>query len=168
VNVAIDVPVLDLPTLQAECNQRHLSSAQVYDASRMMGFDYGPGYRGVEEVYVGAGQVLAKLSLPPSVSDTQDQFVLHPCLLDSAFQALAGFTENSEPHKALLPVALQELEILGLCTSTMWALLQECDDHEAVKPAQKYDIDICDIQGKVCIRMKGLALEVSEGKSVTP
>ena len=42
-----------------------------------MGFNYGSGHRGIEQVYVGVDQVLAKLSLPGSISGTKDQFVLH-------------------------------------------------------------------------------------------
>ena len=32
-------------------------------------------------------QVLAKLSMPSSVSNTQEHYVLHPSMLDSALQA---------------------------------------------------------------------------------
>ncbi|MDJ1631568.1 polyketide synthase dehydratase domain-containing protein [Bacillus velezensis] len=34
--------------------------------------------------------MLAKLSLPSSISHTKDQFVLHPSLLDAAFHATIG------------------------------------------------------------------------------
>ena len=74
----VEVPQLDLSALQARCSRGSLSSHQCYDAFRSMGIDYGPVYQGIEKVLVGQGQVLAKLSLPASVSDTRDQLVLHP------------------------------------------------------------------------------------------
>ena len=61
----------------------------------MAGLDYGPGFRGIEKLYVGQDQLLAKISLPSSVRNTQGQFVLHPSLMDAAFHASIGLTMGS-------------------------------------------------------------------------
>jgi len=74
----LEVPTLDLLDLQVQCTQSTLSSAECYETFKAMGINYGQGYQGIEKVYVGSGQVLAKLSLPSSVSETQEQFVLYP------------------------------------------------------------------------------------------
>ncbi|MBP2633937.1 MAG: Mycocerosate synthase, 6-deoxyerythronolide-B synthase, partial [Firmicutes bacterium] len=155
---------LDLPALQAECNQSNLSSDQCYNAFRTVGLDYGPGHQGIEKLYVGSGQVLAKLSLPSSVSGTRDQFVLHPSLMDSALQA--SLMMNSSDFKLALPFALQEVEIIGKCTSDMWALIRYSEGSKAGDKLQKVDIDLCDEQGMICVRMKGISLKVIEGELV--
>ena len=58
-----------------------------------MGLEYGPAHQGIETVYTGNNQVLAKLEIPSSVNDTQDPFVLHPSIMDSALQAAIGLAQ---------------------------------------------------------------------------
>ncbi|MBP2630952.1 MAG: pksN 10 [Firmicutes bacterium] len=172
----LKAPTLDLPALQAQCSQSTLSSSQCYEAFRAIGIDYGPAHQGIEMVYVGSGQVLAKLSLPLSVSDTQDQFVLHPSLMDSALQASIGLLMSggdtmpvSTTHlKPARPFALHEIEIIGNCTSAMWALIRYADGGKAGDKVQKFDIDLYDIQGNVCVRIKGLSSRTLEGDVKLP
>jgi polyketide synthase PksN len=156
------VEALEIKTLQTECSQKVLSSSQCYEAFTKMGIIYGPGHQGIEKVYVGSSQVLAKLSLPSSVSATQEQFVLHPSLMDAALQASIGFVLGTENLKLALPFALQELEIMRNCTSTMWALIRYSEGSKAGDKIQKLDISLCDEQGRICVQMKGFSSRVLE------
>ncbi|MCP4396442.1 MAG: SDR family NAD(P)-dependent oxidoreductase, partial [bacterium] len=163
-----ELPALDIAALQHQCRQRSLSSSQCYEAFRSMGIDYGAGHQGIETLYVGAEQVLAKLSLPASLSDTENQFVLHPAMLDSALQASLGLAASVNPNsdlKPALPFALQEFDIFGPCTSTMWALIRPNDHNRSGDTGQKFDIEVCDAQGRICVRMKGLSLRLLEGET---
>jgi len=67
-----------------------LSAETCYEAFTSMGIVYGPAHQGLEQIYVGDHEVLAKLTLPSTVLDTKDQFTLHPSLLDAAMQAVIG------------------------------------------------------------------------------
>ncbi|BBB93440.1 MAG TPA: SDR family NAD(P)-dependent oxidoreductase [Methylomusa anaerophila] len=157
-------PALDLAALQAQCSQSTLSSSQYYEAFRAAGIDYGPAHQGIETVYVGTGQVLAKLSLPASVAGTQAQFFLHPSLLDSALQASAGFMfGRSTKSKQMLPFAIEEIEILERCTPVMWSLIRFSDGSGPEDKVQKFDIDLYDDQGEACVRMTGFTSRVVEG-----
>ena len=151
-----------------------------------MGFDYDPAYQGIEVIAVGQDQVLAKLSLPAFVSDTRDQFVLHPGIMDSAIQALLGFRMqandlqpgNQTPPKSILPWALQELEIFGKCAYPTWVLIRssegvgpvihqttgKADACTQIRESSKVDIDLCDEQGMVWVRIRGL--EVQENSEI--
>ncbi len=168
-----EVPALDLKALKAQCCQNTFSSTQCYEIFRGMEINYGPGHQGIEKVYVGSGQVLAKLSLPASVSDTQNQFVLHPSLVDSALQASVGLmmgdskdmpSGSKAPVKPSLPFALRELEVRSSCTPMMWAWIQYSEGSAAEDKVQKLDVDLCDEQGNICVRMKGFSLRVLEGE----
>ncbi len=158
------VPTLDLKFLRAHCSQSSLSSSQCYEAYRTIGINYGPSHQGVEKIYVGPDQVLAKLSLPASVFATQNQFILHPSLLDSALQASISLLMGSDELKLCLPFALQELEIFSKCTSAMWALIRYSKGSKAGDKVQKLDIDLCDEIGNVCVQMKGFSSRVLEGE----
>ncbi|MEW9701804.1 SDR family NAD(P)-dependent oxidoreductase [Paenibacillus sp. SI8] len=160
-------PLLNLRALQAECGQGKLLSGPCYEAFRAAGMDYGPAYRGIEEVYKGAEQVLAKLSLPDFLSSTKEQFVMHPSLMDSALQSYIGlmmYADGDLRHwdKPVLPFAMEELEIFDKCQSTMWALIRYSDGTAAGDKLEKTDIDLCDAQGRVCVRMKGVSSRVLE------
>ncbi|PEP92269.1 polyketide synthase, partial [Bacillus wiedmannii] len=135
------LPALDLKTLLIQCNSRTLNSTEFYGIFHKLGIDYGPAHKGVERLYIGEGQVLAKLSLPSMGVDTQTQFVLHPSLIDSALQASIILLMGSTPTKPALPFALQELDILGQCTSEMWALVRYSKGSKPGDRVQKLDID---------------------------
>jgi len=168
-SVSEAAPTLDLNALQGECSRKSISSSQCYEVFREMGIDYGRGYQGVEIVYVGYNQVLAKLSLPSSVSETADQFVLHPSLMESSLQASIGLMMGT--NNLILPdsVGLKEVVILGDLTSTMWALIRYCEGCTVEDKTVKYDIDLCDEQGRICVQMQGVEMqENANGGFVAP
>ncbi|HBV98892.1 MAG TPA: hypothetical protein DEF36_17880, partial [Desulfotomaculum sp.] len=168
-----EVPVLDINVLLAECSLGSLSPVQCYQAFRSAGIDYGPGHQGIEKVYVGSGKVLAKLSLPLAVAGTLGQYTLHPGLLDSALQAAIGLLMDGGTAAAgsigqlhpSLPFALQEIEIYSACASLMWALIRYSSGSAAGDKVQKLDIDVCDSEGKVCVRMRGFSSRVLENEA---
>ncbi|MFC8688796.1 SDR family NAD(P)-dependent oxidoreductase [Brevibacillus porteri] len=162
---------VNLPSLQAECGQREFSSEQCYSIFQSIGMDYGSAHQGIDILYVGEGKVLAKLSLPASVSEMGNPFVLHPSLMDSALQASIGLmmggedTPSADGHstrKPSLPFAMEEVEIYNKCTSTMWSYVRYSANSSADDKVQKLDIDLCDDQGTVCVRIKGYSMRVRE------
>ena len=166
------IPRLDIKAMQAGCGNDSLSSAQLYEAFRSVGIDYGPGHMGVEKVYIGQGEVFARLSLPSSLSGTTEQFVLHPSLMDSALQASIGLMKSSMAEggaasfKPYLPFALEEMEIFSPCVPSMWAYVRysEGGTGGGREQIQKLDIDLCDENGKVCVRMKGFSNRMLDGE----
>ncbi|MGG1942592.1 SDR family NAD(P)-dependent oxidoreductase [Paenibacillus polymyxa] len=163
---AVEAPALNIKDLQDTCS-RSFHPAALYNLFRELGIDYGPGHQGIEMVYAGEGQVLAKLSLPSSVSDTQSQFVLHPSMIDSALQASIGLTLGSGETKPALPYAIQEVEIIKNCSSTMWALIRYSADGKAGDKAQKLDIDLSDETGEICVRIKGYSSRILDIDSIS-
>ncbi|MCP4459037.1 MAG: hypothetical protein GY816_13595, partial [Cytophagales bacterium] len=62
--------------------------------------------------------------------------------------------------------ALESLEILSACTSEMYAWIRYSGGSAPSGKVQKLDIDICDEQGNVCVKMRGYTsrpLEVGLG-----
>ncbi|MCP4283789.1 MAG: SDR family NAD(P)-dependent oxidoreductase [Gammaproteobacteria bacterium] len=161
-SVLAEAPELDLPGLQARCSQNLLSPSQIYEAFQTIGIDYGPAHQGIEEIHVGAGQILAKLSLPASVSGTHDQFVLHPSLMDSALQALVGFMLGTKDLKPALPFALQEVKIYSGCRPAMWVWLRYAEGSASGDKVQKFDLDLCAESGLVCVQIKSVSLRELE------
>ncbi|PEP92268.1 hypothetical protein CN582_25460 [Bacillus wiedmannii] len=146
-----EVSTLDLYTLKAECSQGVISSAECYESFKKVGLCYGPSFQIIETIYIGANQVLAKLSLPSTLFGTHDEYVMHPSMIEATLQAAYSFAIKSRDYKLVKPLALKELEIIEPCTSTMWAYVRFGD--------RGIDIDLCNEYGTICIRLKGLELQ---------
>jgi polyketide synthase PksN len=151
-------PALDLNIRQARCTQGILSSNQCYEAFQAMGIDYDADRRGIEKVYLGADQLLAKLSLPSAVLDTGDRFVLHPVLMDAVLQAIMCLMMNSGYHKPILPLSLQEIDIFSKCAPAMWALIRYGNGNTGMAQSPKFDIDLWNETGRICVSIKGLQM----------
>src|SRR5439155_6122811 len=114
-------PNVDLTTVQARC-QRQISATAWYQHARAMGISYGPAYQGVEQLRLGADEVLARFRLPTVVAQTRTDFVLHPSVLDAALQAcIALLIEQHGHHRLQLPFALDELKIVERVPTQGWA-----------------------------------------------
>lgn len=160
---------LDIESLLTECNRDIISSSKIYETYSAMGIQYGPAHQGIQKVYLGSGQALAKLSLPSSVTDAAAPFTLHPSLMDSALQATISMmmspdSASTASLKPGLPFALQELEVFGSCPSEMWARIRYSDGNKPESKVQKLDIDLCDALGKVYVKMKGFSTRVLDGE----
>ncbi|NGO11411.1 SDR family NAD(P)-dependent oxidoreductase [Streptomyces sp. HC44] len=169
---AVEPALLDVSALRAACDQGELTAAQLYRAYEAIGFRYGPSHRGLERLHIGRGQILARLVLPGSVRAARDEFVLHPSLLDATLQASFGIglatgtaeTLDTTGMKPSLPFALDELEVLGDCPESIWAWIRSSEVARTDGPVLKLDIDLCDDQGRVCVRIRGMSYRVLEGE----
>ncbi|MFC1851060.1 SDR family NAD(P)-dependent oxidoreductase, partial [candidate division CSSED10-310 bacterium] len=158
-NMVQEVSTLDLEFLKTENDHKLVSSDECYAAFAKLGLEFGAGHRGIEKIYVGEDQALAKLTLPSSVSHTADRFILHPSLMDSAFQASIGLMIGSGKLEPTLPFALEHLEILGGCADSMWAFVRYSQGSIPDDKVKKLDLDLCAEDGQVCVRMKGITLK---------
>ncbi|MCX5214357.1 SDR family NAD(P)-dependent oxidoreductase [Kitasatospora sp. NBC_00240] len=164
--------VLDLPGIRAACDRTVVEASRLYPAYEAIGFRYGDAHRGIERLHIGRDQVLVRLTLPTSVRDTRDDYVLHPALLDATLQASLGMglaagdagTLDVSGMKPSLPFALDELEVLGSCTDAMWAWIRYSAGVERGGKVFKLDIDLCDEQGGVRARIRGMSYRVLDGE----
>ncbi|MCZ8519623.1 MULTISPECIES: SDR family NAD(P)-dependent oxidoreductase [Paenibacillus] len=166
----VEAPRRYLEEIQAGLTRSPVTTEQYYEGFRQLGLAYGPAHQGVDEVYTADESLLARLLLPPLVKDTADQYVLHPSLMDAALQAalilLAGSPRQGsggwKGMKLFLPFALEELEVLGSCTPSMWAHVQYSGNHGSSERGRTVDIDLFDEEGTVRVRMRGLVWREAE------
>ncbi|WPQ61779.1 beta-ketoacyl synthase N-terminal-like domain-containing protein [Chitinophaga sancti] len=148
---------IDLPSISAGCT-KILSSAACYEMFREIGLAYGPGHQGIQDLYKGSDTVLARLELP--VGDAG--FVLHPGMMDAGFQAAIGMAlgaggESPAGMGAMLPFALDQLEVYKSCVSSMWAFVRYSDNGQGSSRMGKLDITLCDETGSVCVKLNGFS-----------
>ena len=152
-------PALDLGHIGAAMTTSTMDIAGLYDGFHAMGIDFGAAHRALAEVRLGQGQLLARLSLPAVVASTGGAYRLHPSVMDGALQASMGLVGAalSGPRRPMLPFALDTLRVLAACSGDMFAWVRRSDDAGAGGDLLKFDVDLCDPQGQVCVQLRGFS-----------
>ncbi|MEN1883487.1 SDR family NAD(P)-dependent oxidoreductase [Streptomyces mirabilis] len=97
-------PTADRPPVWPEAAEPAWTP-ETYERLTALGLGYGPAFQGVRSaVTTGDGELLARLSLPPTARDAADPYPLHPALLDAALHVAAGL--DASDGRVLLPVAV--------------------------------------------------------------
>jgi polyketide synthase PksN len=162
---------IDLPSLRRRCTT-FVPAAVHYGAVEADGVAYGPYYRGVRAVGIGTLEdgrsfAVAELSIPPGI-DSGD-CVLPPTALDGALQAVMACRRATDTHPErrtlAMPFALQTLEVFSPVPPVAVVHVQAGPSSD--RPGRQdedrrtWDLTICDRDGRVCVRMRGLMLRAS-------
>ncbi|WP_323072396.1 SDR family NAD(P)-dependent oxidoreductase [Mycetohabitans endofungorum] len=171
------LPPLNLLAIAAATEQQRLESQQCYQIFGEMGLDYGEHFRGISELQAGNGQVLAKLALPCEFSEAgkcDESLRLPPGLLDSALQAALGLAlvdpaPSDARRQPLVPFALDgvilgDLDLLG---NGCYAWVRYAVNHHPGR-INKLDVDLCDAQGRVALRLLGFSSKRLDSSQAKP
>jgi acyl transferase domain-containing protein/NADPH:quinone reductase-like Zn-dependent oxidoreductase/acyl carrier protein len=147
--------VFDVDALKDHANEV-IAGEQVYRELSENGLSYGPAFRLLERVYVGAGFALGEIAAvtenSPAYVQRQDRSALHPTLLDACLQAV----QFAQPHqfrgRAVLPMSVVSYRVLRSAVPA-FALVEmtsaSLDEAEA-------DVLIIDPQGILVAEIKAL------------
>jgi polyketide synthase PksN len=135
---------------------------------RGSGVDFARDCAEVETIYQGDAQLLLQLHLTSAVEATLRDFRLHPLLLDGALQCAAALIGDSSRRAAnlSLPHAVASVRIDAPCTKQMFAWVRYTQGSGAADSSIKLDIDLCDVEGNVCVQMHSVAYEEMLQRSV--
>lgn len=131
------------------------------------GYHYGPYYRCIKELYAGEKEVLSYLELEPRVHDT-NVYVLHPALIDGAFQSVIGFTlKGKRDHKIYLPYSAADIILYRQLKNNCYVYIKEEAGHNTER--KEYRIFLLEEDGQVIaefgefvLKSANLALEVKK------
>lgn len=153
---------IKLAEIEASWSGKTVSGAQLYKMFSQIDMDYGDCYQCVETMYPGGGQVITKLKLPPTKLSDLTQCVTHPSLLDAALHSTIGLrfgADDSKPQLSpIAPFALESLEVFAPCREVMWAWARPSINSVEHNSLEKFDIDVCDDTGRVCVQMRGFCV----------
>ncbi len=156
---------LDLAQLGQTMAQAAIEPQSLYATWARMGLVHGASFHGLTAVRHGSGQALAQLRLPDKVAQTLGDYVLHPSLMDGALQAAVGLITGwtSASGQLLLPFTLESLRIVSPCTTEMFAWVRYAPGSQPGDRVVRLDIDLCDSDGRVCVRMGGFGVRALDG-----
>ena len=99
------------PSIDIDAFQRANESApgtEFYDAVARTGFEFGPRFRGIREIWRSPGEALARLQLPSEVTSEAALYHVHPAVLDSALQASGAAFQGDATY---LPSSLESFAV---------------------------------------------------------
>ncbi|WP_399094925.1 amino acid adenylation domain-containing protein [Streptomyces sp. BBFR2] len=110
---------LDPAAVRARTPHR-LGHDSCYAALAALGYHYGPAFQGIEEVWTGPGEALARIRPPAGGTDADHA---HPTVLDACFQTLLTtlLPAGREGGGIRLPLAAGEVRLAPLGNGPLWA-----------------------------------------------
>lgn len=109
-----------------------------YRLFREHGLDYGSAFQGINQMWRGQGECLARLDIPQSIAGLPTGMPLHPATVDACLHVLFG-TVYAPADSAVeaagyciyLPLEVAEVRVHGYGGETLWShgrLLERSDD----------------------------------------
>ncbi|WP_425466160.1 SDR family NAD(P)-dependent oxidoreductase [Paenibacillus methanolicus] len=133
---------------------------KLFDASALQ---YGPAFRGIDMLYVGDKEAIAKLTLrQETVPGVEEGFTLHPGMMDAAIQACVGLMVeklDKEPHP-FLPFTAAAIEVSGGTAEVAWAHVRLAEG-----AVDRFDVALCDERGRVLVYVRELVfMKAADGR----
>ncbi len=147
---------LDLGALRTGLHEV-VDVARFYSTFDAMGMQYGPAFRRITQmqrhrVPQTGGQVLARIGTADLELETS---VLHPTVLDAAFQALLGLLPEGAQAGAMVPVSLRQLRVMAPVRGDVW-VFGKVDSVERSLASITGTLVIVDDAGRVLAQVDGL------------
>ncbi|MCT9008767.1 type I polyketide synthase [Streptomyces rhizosphaerihabitans] len=100
---------------------RRIGIDGLYDTFADAGFDYGPAFRGLREVWQHGDDLFALATLPESAeSPAGDGFALHPALMDTVLHAVvAGGVIEVTGERGWMPFSWSGVDLAGPCGTSV-------------------------------------------------
>ncbi|MFI6357070.1 SDR family NAD(P)-dependent oxidoreductase [Streptomyces sp. NPDC050743] len=135
-------------------------SPDTYERLTGLGLGYGPAFQGVREAVVpGAGELLARLSLPSAAHDLADPYPVHPALLDAALHVAAALEGGAAPDgPVLLPIAVGRAALSHGGADDLIALVRRTG---ATETDLTLDVMLWDADGFPAGRLEGVRLRAA-------
>jgi acyl carrier protein len=143
-------------TARARC-RKAVGATQLYPQLARRGLGYGPHFQGVEEVWLGDGEVLGRVRLPESLSGSC--WHLHPALLDACLQStVALIDEVAGQGGAVVPVSLERVRLHRPPGTEVWVHGRLRRGEGSGLDAVAVDLTLMDDRGEVIAEVGGLRL----------
>ncbi|HVK68394.1 MAG TPA: SDR family NAD(P)-dependent oxidoreductase, partial [Polyangium sp.] len=99
-----------LDTIRERC-PASVSRDEHYQRIAARRIDFGSRFQGVEQLWVGTGEVLGRVRLPDEGAKEASAYQVHPAFLDACFQVLGGLLSGQEAAGAIVPVGLSRVRL---------------------------------------------------------
>lgn len=162
--------------LTGRCN-RSFQGEQCYALFDSFGITFGSSFRGLQQIWVNEREAIGRLELPAELSQTDQQYILNPVLLDGAFQTAmgillntAGYFEgvnlpnNRQDLSLYIPYLINRLTVYRPIPQQGYAyVIQRFPQTNRIPPNPEFDIYILSDNGEVIVEIQQYTVAQSIG-----
>ncbi len=155
---------LDLAAIDARCGARVREDAAGLRSPQEAHLTFGPRWRVIRREGYGAGEGLARLSLPAAFrGDLAEGWLLHPGLLDLATGWAMGLIDGYEPSHLWVPVSYGAARVHRPLPATIASWVRGAGENRADAPFARFDVTLTDPEGNVCVEIEGFTIRRMDG-----
>lgn len=136
---------------------------QYYRDVRTLGLDYGPAFRGVQEIRLGDKELVARIALPSVVAS--EGYQVHPALLDACLHVYPALTSRDAGGEVYLPVGIERFYLNGGSgtDAIAHAVLRDINRDHGIA---KVDIDVFDANSELLASFTGLTVKQLPARAI--
>lgn len=154
---------IDIVQLKTYFAAELLDAEKLYHILKQMDMSYGSSFKGIKNFYKGEDQILALLSLPETIVDGYENYTLHPSLIESSLQLAIGLLTDLNPklNQPILPVEIGSMKLFSPYQKELYAWVRYSKGSKPEDDIVNIDIDLTNVSGEICIKMKSLSFDNS-------
>lgn len=145
---------IDWPAIESRISASESGDA-FYARFEGTGLGYGPRFRNVDSAWIGVDEVLGHFTEAGTPEAERSDYLVHPAVLDSTFQLLAGLPEKG----TYLPVNIDRIALFRPTEAIAWAHMRLTGRSRTRITA---DISIANADGDLIASVDGLACQLLE------
>ncbi len=124
---------------------------------------HGPRWRNLKSLYLGTGELLARLELPEEFSADLENYKLHPSIIDIVTGAAKQYLADGSSY---LPLSYKKVSMHAPLPQRMYAHARAGADNQERKEVLTFDAVIMDEQGRELVNIEGFsAMKISDSEA---
>ena len=148
---------LNLATLRARL-EGGITAESTYATLADMGFEYGPAFQGMTDLWRGEGEALGRVRLSEAAGASA-AYQFHPALLDACFQvALCSIFPGGRETTPWVPVEVESLLLLQRPPGVLWCHARSAEHGRQASDRRRVDLWVVDSAGNEIAEVSGLVL----------
>ncbi|WP_397543996.1 SDR family NAD(P)-dependent oxidoreductase [Roseovarius salis] len=169
VSVAVRREAVDLADMARRCPARsaHMTGSG-FVSPQEAHLKFGPRWRVVKDAKLGAGEGMARLSLPePCRGDLESGFLLHPALMDLATGWAMELIEGYTADRLWVPVSYGSVRLYRVLPADVVSCVRLRSETDATAGLAVFDVTICDPDGEIVAEIGNFQMQrLAEGAAL--
>jgi acyl transferase domain-containing protein len=146
--------------LKRRCGAQQIDLGESNGANgRGAHFAFGPRWKSLKQVHVGADELLGRLELPEEFAADLEEFGLHPALLDVA----TGVAARQSGDGFYLPFSYQRVRLSGRLPRRLYSYVRRKGGGREGRETLAFDVTLLDEQGAERVRIEDFILKRVDG-----
>ncbi|WP_437917387.1 SDR family NAD(P)-dependent oxidoreductase [Sorangium sp. So ce302] len=159
------VAAADLGAARARCGTG-VDVAELYGSFEGMGLSYGPTFRGLEALWRGHGEVVARVALPAQTGEGAGPYGAHPALLDAALQALGAAFGAKLGSETYLPWEIGGFVVRQPGVTSAWVHARATGAAEGPAEVLSGDVLVLDEGGAAVAELSGVRFKRADAAAL--